>query len=167
MVITNLFHFIGWIIFKIVGKLFFNLKVKGQENLRDLKGGVIFIANYHSKIDPFIIGASIPISYFRRIKSFRYLSHYSNIFLKWYGLFLWLLGAYSVFPNKGDFNKSLNNTVKFLKDNQSILIFPTNNRNKYIDLEETRSGIAHLSKNLNPLIVPVFIKNTYRVKIKD
>ncbi len=168
MLVINFFHYIGWIISNAIGRVFFRLEVKGQENIENLeKGGAIFIANHYGKFDPFLIGASIPRPYFKKIKCFRYLTHYSYIIEMWYGPFIWLTGAYSVFPSKGNYEKSLKYTTELLKDNQSILMFPTGSRMKEVDPREARPGIAYLAKKLDPTIVPIFIKNTYKVSFID
>lgn len=166
--IFSFFHYITWAIVNIIGKLFLNLKVHGQENLKDLKsGGVLFVANHHSKFDPFLIGASVPFFYFKRIKCFRYFTYYKYITRKWYGFVICLIGAYSVYPSGGDLKKSLKKTIKILQDNQSVLIFPAGKRDKYFDPKQSRPGVGCLAKILNPLIVPVYVKNTYNIKLKD
>ncbi|MBA3047557.1 1-acyl-sn-glycerol-3-phosphate acyltransferase [Candidatus Falkowbacteria bacterium] len=128
------FHHITWVVSNIIGKLFLNLKVFGRENLKNLdSGGVIFVANHQGRFDPFLIGASIPFSYFSKIKCFRYQTYYKFIIERWYGLFIWLMGAYPVYPKSGPLEKVLAKTVKILKDNQSVLIFPEGKLNQYFD----------------------------------
>lgn len=164
----NFFHFLGWILSNIIGKLFFHLEFKGQENIEKLAGGgVVFIANHHSKFDAFFIGAGIPRLYFKKIKSFRYLTYYAHVHLRLYGPFIWLTGAYAVRPAGGDYAKSLKRTVQFLNDNQSILMFPTGHREKEFNTGDARPGIAYLARTGNYQIVPVYIHDTYRISIPD
>lgn len=164
----SLFHHITWVISNIMGKLFLNLKAYGRENLKNLdSGGVLFVANHQGMFDPFLIGASIPFSYLLKIKCFRYQTYYKQITRRFYGFFIWLMGAYPVYPGSGPLEKVLEKTVKILKDNQSILIFPEGKLNQYFDPVNAKLGVGYLAKNLNPLIVPVFIKNNYNVKITD
>ena len=164
----SFFHHITWVVSNIIGKLFLNLKVHGRENLKNLEsGGALFVANHHGRFDPFLIGASIPFFYFFKIKCFRYQTYYKFITKKWYGFFIWLMGAYSVYPKSGSLEKVLEKIVKILKNNQSVLIFPEGKINQYFDSTNAKPGVGYLAKNLNPLIVPVFIKNTHNVKIRD
>ncbi|MBU4102239.1 1-acyl-sn-glycerol-3-phosphate acyltransferase [Patescibacteria group bacterium] len=152
----------------IIGKLFLNLKASGKENLKNLdSGGALFVANHQGRFDPFLIGASIPFSYFSKIKCFRYQTYYKFITERWYGLFIWLMGAYPVYPGSGPLEKVLEKTVKILKDNQSVLIFPEGKLSQYFDPANAKPGIGYLAKNLNPLIVPVFIKNTHNIKFLE
>ena len=164
----SFFHRITWAASNIIGKLFLNLKASGRENLKNLdSGGVIFVANHQGRFDPFLIGASIPFSYFLKIKCFRYQTYYKFIIERWYGLFIWLMGAYPVYPKSGPLEKVLAKTVKILKNNQSVLIFPEGKLNQYFDPANAKPGIGYLAKNLNPLIVPVFIKNTHNIKFLE
>lgn len=164
----SFFHHITWVVSNVMGKLFLNLKVFGKENLKNLdSGGVLFVANHQGMCDPFLIGASIPFFYFFKIKCFRYQTYYKQITRRFYGFFIWLMGAYSVYPGSGSLEKVLAKTVKILKNNQSVLIFPEGKINKYFDPTNAKPGAGYLAKNLNPLIVPVFIKNNHNVKIKD
>ncbi|MBQ3834072.1 MAG: 1-acyl-sn-glycerol-3-phosphate acyltransferase, partial [Elusimicrobia bacterium] len=41
-------------------KLFFSIQVNGLENIKDLKGNVLFIANHNSFIDAVLIWAFVP-----------------------------------------------------------------------------------------------------------
>lgn len=164
----SFFHYIGWIIFNIIGRLFLNLEVRGQKNLDNLDGGgVIFIANHHGMLDPFLIGAGIPTSYLSSIKCFRYFTYYKYITRNPFGFLIWILGAYPVYPSKSNLERTLKKTIEILKDDQSVLMFPTGKRRKHFDVKDTRPGIGYLAKALNPLIVPVFIENTYGVKLRD
>ncbi|MFH1661707.1 MAG: lysophospholipid acyltransferase family protein [Candidatus Falkowbacteria bacterium] len=166
--IFSFFHYITWIVICIIKKLFFNFKVVGRENIKELKsGGVLFVANHRGKFDPFLIGGSIPLFYFRRIKCFRYLTYYKQIIREWYGFIIWLIGAYPVYKYKGDLEKSLSRTIKILKDNQSVLMFPSGGRNRYFKTKNARPGVGYLAKEINQLIVPVFIKNTYSFNFKN
>ncbi|MBU4141805.1 hypothetical protein KKE99_02950 [Patescibacteria group bacterium] len=125
----SFFHRITWNIvnivtmpfLKLIGMLL-NLKVFGKENLNALKsGGVLFVSNHEGGIDPFLIESSIPIFYLLKIKYFRHMAYYKYITKKWYGFFIWLMGAYSVYPGSGPLEKVLAKTVRILKDNPVYL----------------------------------------------
>ncbi len=159
---------ITWIICNLIGKFFLNFKVEGKENLKNLKkGGVIFVSNHSGRFDPFLIGAGTPPAYFRCIKGLRHLAFFKYTNKKWYGPIIRLLGAYPVYKGKKDLAKTLEKTVNILKDNYSILMFPTSRISRYFDPDQARPGIAYLAQTLNPLIVPVFVKNAHRIKFKE
>ena len=91
------FQIFTWIVFFTLGKLFLNLRTKGTENIYDLKsGGVLFVSNHLSYLDAFLIGASIPPSYYRRIKCFRYATYFKYVTRTLYGPLIWLSGAYPI-----------------------------------------------------------------------
>ncbi|MCK5211795.1 1-acyl-sn-glycerol-3-phosphate acyltransferase [Candidatus Parcubacteria bacterium] len=152
------FQFFTWLISNFIGKVFLNLRVKGKENLKSLKsGGVLFVANHPGKFDPFFVGAALPRSHYRRIKCFRYLTYYKYIKCKWYGFFIWLSGAYPVYKDQGNFEKSLGRTTKLLRDNQNVLMFPTSKIQKDFVPSDARPGVAWLAKKINPRLVPVYV----------
>jgi len=162
------FQFFTWLLSNFIGRVFLNLQVKGVENLKMLKsGGVLFVSNHPGMFDPFFIGAALPRSHYRRIKCFRYLTYYKYITRRLYGPLIWLSGAYPVYKDQGNFEKSLGRTLKLLRDNQNVLIFPTAKISKYFKAEEARPGVAYIVKEINPQIMPVFIKNTHKIKFKD
>ncbi len=125
------------------------------------------MANHQGKFDPFLIGAALPRSHYRQIKCFRYLTYYKYITHKWYGPLIWLSGAYPVYKKHKGLAEKLEKTISLLKDRQNILMFPTAKTSKYFKAEEARPGAAYIVKEINPQIMPVFIKNTYKIKFKD
>ncbi len=152
------FQFFTWLLFNFIGRVFLNMRVKGVENLNSLKsGGVLFVANHPGKFDPFFIGAALPRSHYRRIKCFRYLTYYKYITHRLYGPLIWLSGAYPVYKDQGDLEKSLGRTLKLLRDNQNVLIFPTSKIQKDFVPGDARPGVAWLAKKINPPLVPVYI----------
>ncbi len=158
----------SWLVFYQLEIFFLHLKVRGRDNIKNLsKNSVLFIANHSSSIDSFFIGTSIPRSYYSIIKRFRFIASPKQITRRPYGPFIWLLGAYPVYRHGGDFERSLKKTIEILKDNQSVLIFPTGRLEKHFNPKDARPGVAYLAKKLNLLIVPVLVKNAYKITIFD
>jgi 1-acyl-sn-glycerol-3-phosphate acyltransferase len=154
----------------ILSNFFLRKEVKGLENLQGLNGGgIIFVANHHGRFDPYLIGPSLPRAYLNTVKAVRFMTHYRFIWFKWYGPILWLTGAYSIHPSRGKIklNATLKKTIQFLKDNQSVLVFPTAKLKKEVNPEEARPGIAYLAKELNPVIVPVLVQGTHKINPLD
>lgn len=154
-----------WIICRIIFTIFLRLKINGQEKIKSLdKGGVVFFANHSSKLDAFIIGCSLPYSYFKKIKRLRYATDPQYTEDRFYGSTLKFLGAYSIFNAGGDYEKSLGETIEFLKDNQTIVIFPTGKIEDSFYPDNARPGIAYLAKAFDPVLVPVNISNTQKMR---
>jgi 1-acyl-sn-glycerol-3-phosphate acyltransferase len=167
--IFSFFQQLAIIITNLIGALFLNFEVRGVQNLDKLNGKALFISNHHGAIDPFLVSAAIPGSYYKKIKCLRYLTYYKYIRRRPYGIFIWLMGAYSIVPgkNKNDYEKILGKTVKLLKQDQSVLMFPTGKLERDFDPKNARPGVAYLAKTVNPVIVPVYIKDTYKIGLKD
>ena len=162
------FQYFTWIISNILGRVFLRMRVFGLENIKDFgKSGVVFIANHHGNFDPFLIGAALPRSHYRRIKCFRYLTYYKYITRKWYGLFIWLSGAYSLRKGQVDLGKTLSRTISLLKNNQDILFFPTARKAEDFTAADARPGVGYLAKKIDPLFVPVYISGTYNIGVGE
>ncbi len=153
-----------------IGKLFLNLEIRGLDNIDKLPigGGALFVANHHGKIDPFLVGSCLPRSHYNKIKCLRFFTYYGYIRKKPYGPLIWLSGAYSVQSGQGiPLNFILKRTINILKNKQDVVMFPTARMRKYFDPREARPGVAYLAEEANPVIVPVFLANTNRIKLKD
>jgi 1-acyl-sn-glycerol-3-phosphate acyltransferase len=167
--IFSLFQQIAIVVTNLIGALFLNFEVRGRENLSKLTGKALFIANHHGGIDPFLVSAAIPQSYYKKIKCLRYLTYYKFIRRRPYGIFIWLMGAYSIVPgkNKKNYGKILGKTIRLLKGDQSVLIFPTGKLEDKFNPESARPGVAYLARTIDPVLVPVYIKDTYKIRLKD
>ena len=166
--IFALFQTFTWIVFFTLGKLFLNLRAKGLENINALKGGgVLFVSNHLSYLDAFLIGASMPRSYYRRIKCFRYATYFKYVTRTLYGPLIWLSGAYPIYPKNGRLEQVLEKSVKYLKDNQDILFFPLGQRSIACNANDARPGVGYLAEETDCPIVPVNIKDTYKIKCID
>lgn len=162
-----LFYFIQkitWYVCNFFNRYFFHLDVKGAEHVAGLEsGGVIFIANHSSKWDSFFIGSSMPQPYFKKMKGLKYMAFAKYANRKWYSGYIRLVGAYPVYSFGGDYEKSLKETIGILKQNYTLVMFPTGKRLGELKPEEARPGVAYLADKLDPLIMPVYIANSYRI----
>jgi 1-acyl-sn-glycerol-3-phosphate acyltransferase len=164
----NMFYYIQiitWIICRLIFKVFLRLKINGRDKIESLdKGGVVFVANHASKLDAFIIGCSLPFGYFKKMARLRYMTDKKYTENKFYGSALKILGAYTIYNAGGDYEKSLNETIDYLKNNQSVVIFPTGKIEENFDATNARPGVAYLAKKLNPVLIPVYISNTKKLR---
>jgi 1-acyl-sn-glycerol-3-phosphate acyltransferase len=167
--VFSFFQQLAIVITNLIGALFLNFEVRGVQNLDNVKGKALFISNHHGAIDPFLVSAAIPWSYYKKIKCLRYLTYYKYIRRRPYGIFIWLMGAYSIVPgkNKNDYEKTLGKTLRLLKQDQSVLMFPTGKLEQNFDSKNARPGVAYLAKIVDPIIVPVYIEDTYKIRLKD
>lgn len=151
-------HFLTWPILVIVFKFFVKFQAGGVENIKNIKGPVIFISNHESYFDPYIIGMGIP--WFSRLSPVRYMANDDLFKKKILKFCLWLYGA---FP--GEAGKEINNIiekpVKFLKNRETVGIFPEWCYENELELSRLRRAIVLLAvQNMVP-IIPVFIYGIY------
>jgi len=140
--------------------LIFRFQILGRENLDKIRqGGVLFIANHHSRSDPFSIGSCLPWPLYWRIGQVRYMTYWKQMFLRPYGPFLWFYGSYPIFSANGNYEKSLAGTIRRLREGKNIIMFPTAYMDRDFDPQNARPGVAFLARALNPLIVPVRLSN--------
>ena len=152
----------------VIGKLFLHLEIKGTENIKPLKhGGAIFISNHYSKWDSFLIGCSVPSGYFKIIKHLRYMAYPKYTDEMWYSWFIRLMGAYPIYRNGGDYKKTLKDTVAILKDGQGLVMYPTGRISHNFNAAHARPGIAYLARELNSLLVPVYVAGTHEIKLSE
>jgi 1-acyl-sn-glycerol-3-phosphate acyltransferase len=159
------------VMFKTLGRLFFDLEVKGTENLKNQgEKGMIFAANHQGAFDPFIIGMAAPMAYllknlFRK-KCIRILT-YHKIMEKWYGCVIWILGSLAVYPKTGDIEVATAEAVKYLRKNQDIMIFPNGKRQPDFNPEDAKRGVSYIANKTGALIVPVYLNGSFNINIKD
>ncbi len=150
-------------------KLLFRLKINGYENFSKYKKeGVLFISNHLGHTDAVLIGISIPWSYFRGTKTIRFMTHYKYIKETWYGPITKFCGGYSVYPNGGDLDKSMAETLDILKNKKhNVLMFPQGKKDKETNVEEAKPGLGYIATKINPQIIPVFVSGTHGLSLWD
>ena len=160
--------------------LFFcHLKIHGIENLKNIKGGVIFASNHSSEIDPILIPASLP--FLSRLMPMFYVSRenkfYNNSGLRRHiygGIFFKLWGAHPVGIAVNDYEKSLQTHIEILSLGKSLHIFPQgarvapsgvylSNGKKVVE----KAGVAFLSNKTKVPVVPVHIKGSFNTSFKN
>lgn len=134
-------------IFIIALKLFFNLKVEGLKNLPK-KTNFIVVANHTSYLDPFIVGAAIPLKiYWIAIQDL-----YKAIFpVRW---FMYKTETVPV----GNVSERL---VKLLTKNKNVGLFPEGTRTRDGKLKDFRRGAAMLALRTGRPIIPCAIMGAY------
>lgn len=130
----------------------FPTRVIGVKNL-PRKGRFILSCNHQSMVDVVIIALISPRNYKFMAKD----SLFKNKFVSW---FLTSLGAYPVSRGKADII-AVKNTLKFLKEERAICLFPEGTRMKQDEMGELKDGIAlFASKTSSPIVPAYFVKKT-------
>lgn len=140
-------------ILKPIFYLYYNIKVEGRENLPS-KGPLIICANHYSTIDPVILAVTLPyiINSMAKAELFKY---------KLLGLFFKNIKVFPVKRGEADI-KSIKNSLKMLRENGVLGMFPEGTRNKTGELK-AEPGIAMLAIKGRAQVLPIAIISDYKV----
>lgn len=146
-------YIIAKIKFLIIFKLFFRLKVTGQENIPQ-DGSFIIVANHSSLLDPVILGISIKpkiifvaAAYLFKISWLSYLLRKANSI-----------------PVQGENDiSSLKRALKILQRGGVLGIFPEGGVDRQKDDLPIKAGAAYLATKVGVPIVPIKIKGADKV----
>jgi 1-acyl-sn-glycerol-3-phosphate acyltransferase len=151
-----LLYIIAKIKFFIIFKLFFRLKVTGQQNIPQ-DGPFIIVANHSSLLDPVILGVSI-----RPKIIFIAASYLFEI--RWLGYLL--RKANSIPINRENYTnniKSLKQALKILQKGGVLGIFPEGGVDRQKNDLPIKAGAAFLATRVGVPIVPIKIKGADKV----
>ena len=141
-------YIIAKIKFLIIFKLFFRLKVTGQQNIPQ-DGPFIIVANHSSLLDPVILGVSV-----RPKIIFIAASYLFEI--RWLG---YLLRKANSIPVQGENDiSSLKRALKILQQGGVLGIFPEGGVDRQKDDLPIKAGAAFLATRVGVPIVPIRIK---------
>lgn len=165
-------QFIIRIITKILFKIFCGFEIRGMENLKKVKGPVIFAGNHSSEWDGPLIRTAFPMIsrfgpmfYVSREKSFYTDSGWRKYIYG--GTLFKIVGAYPVMAGQKNYEASLVNYIKIIKDGGSVTIFPEGRRTKDGSFGDPKGGVAFLACATNTLVVPVGIQGIVRLNAKE
>ena len=152
-------------------RIFMRKKVIGKDNIMDVKGPVIFVANHESYLDPILLLKALPFKFRKSIalaawkEFFDYkkgrifhnllkglIYHVSTIFF----------GAY-LFAQTTGILKSLENTGRLLDLGESVLIFPEGRRSVDGKMFPFKNGIGMLVQEMKVPVVPIKIAGMYEL----
>jgi 1-acyl-sn-glycerol-3-phosphate acyltransferase len=159
-------------IFQVIYRTVFVLRIKGKENLKDIKGPVIFVSNHIGFYDSFIFDLFVPsfsnVMPFRFMGSRRFLSPFLSV-LKVIGivdLVYFLFGVFRITPGEGA-EKSLKKAYEIIWNDGTVVMYPEGRIWKPTNVhpEEVgpfKWGAAILAKNTGAKVIPISFKKTYR-----
>jgi len=148
-----LLYIIAKIKFLIIFKLFFRLKVTGQENIPQ-DGSFIIVANHSSLLDPVILGISIKPK----------IIFVAAAYLFKIGWLSYLLRKANSIPVQGENDiSSLKRALKILQRGGVLGIFPEGGVDRQKDDLPIKAGAAYLATKVGVPIVPIKIKGADKV----
>jgi 1-acyl-sn-glycerol-3-phosphate acyltransferase len=154
----RLIYRIGYTAFNIFGKLLFNFKVYGRENLIE-DGPAIIASNHQSFLDPPLVGMA-------HSKDIYYLARDTLFKNKIMGWILREVNSVPVDRNRGDVG-AIKTILRTVKEGKRVIIFPEGTRSVDGNLQPARAGLGLvIAKTLAP-VVPVRVFGSYEVLPKS
>jgi 1-acyl-sn-glycerol-3-phosphate acyltransferase len=154
-------------------KFFMHYSVEGIENLKDIPDhAAVFASNHTSELDPIIMTmilrkahGFLPLFYVSREKSFYIKSSWRQLIYG--GAIFRMCGAYPVYVNQHDYEKSLHNHISLLENGNSICIFPEGKRSADGKVGEGKGGVGYLAYRTRRPVVPVAISGIHSLNFRD
>ena len=140
--------------FRLFFRLYNRLEVRGLSNVPS-KGPMIVASNHASFADPPLIGGVVPVR-------LRYPAKESLFRVPLLGFLIGALGAVPVAredsQRAGAVMKLL---LTFLKEGESVLLFPEGSRSPDGKLKPLEAGVAYLSVKTGVPVLPVYVKGSF------
>jgi long-chain acyl-CoA synthetase len=157
-------------------RIFAHIKVSGRENLKTIRGPVIFAANHQSHLDVPVILASLPAPWRYRVapamsKEF-FDAHFFPQRHRWrdrltntlnYRLSTLFFNAFPIPQKEAGAGQSIRYMGELAEEGWSILIFPEGDRTEAGEIRRFQPGVGMIASHLRLPVVPVRIKGLDRV----
>jgi 1-acyl-sn-glycerol-3-phosphate acyltransferase len=173
-IIAESFQMITWLVLRSSFLIFGKLTVTGIENIKDIKGPVIFAPNHANDMDPLFLRAALPIR--SRHTPLYFVTHpfkmYAKIASTPFTQLLYrfvpfsVIGAVPFLSGSGNYAASLQNHIELLRKGKSVCIFPEGTVTKDGSLGEPKGGVAYMAQASHAPIIPVAISGTFELTRK-
>lgn len=141
-------------ILNVLFRLVFRIEVYGKDNIsRD--GKLVLCSNHRHIFDPIIISMVFPRQIFWMAKK----EIFNNRILSY---FLIKLGAFPVDRKESDLS-AIKNSLRVLKKEGVLGIFPEGTRVKDINIENVKPGVALISVKSQSKVLPVYIEGSFKL----
>lgn len=151
-----MFYRFARFLLKIVFKIRYKLVVHGNTNLPETP--LVICANHINLWDPILLA----IIFERPIRFMAKKELFDNKFLGF------LLNKFGAFPvDRDNVNiKTIKDSIKLVKDNEVLGIFPEGTRVKTVSEENMKTGVAMIASRAGADVIPVFINSNYKFRSK-
>lgn len=133
-----------------------NIEVKGMENLKDIKGSIIFICNHLSNSDALVLNKVLKdqdVTFIAGVKlSDNPLTNLGISITK----------TIAIKPNTAD-KDAISKVIKTLKNGNNILIFPEGTRSRTSSLISAKKGVVLIQKLSKATVIPLGMYGTEKL----
>ena len=137
---------------RLAGIIGFRLRVSGREHV-PREGGVLVCSNHQSYFDPVLVGLACdrPMNYLARKSLFKFAP------------FRWLIELYDAIPidRDGFSMQGIKETLKRLKRDEMVLIFPEGTRTETGQMSPLKPGFSAVARRGKSALLPVGIDGAY------
>ena len=139
---------------RVVMHIFFRFRVEGKEN-EIMEGGVFVCPNHLSNWDPPAVGIALkrPLTFMAKASLFNF---------KPFGALIRSFGAFPFQRGGGDVG-ALKTTMKLIKEERPVIIFPEGRRMKPGMKEKVNTSLIRLAIKTGAPILPIGIDANYRI----
>ncbi|NMB27137.1 MAG: 1-acyl-sn-glycerol-3-phosphate acyltransferase [Tissierellia bacterium] len=148
------FYHIARFIINIVFRIIFRFDIEGRQNIPG-KGRIILCSNHISLLDPIMLAIAIP----RPIIFMAKKELFENKLL---AKLIHSLGAFPV-DREGSDLASVKRSLRTLKEEKILGIFPEGTRVQKMDLNNAKPGVSLISIKSKSPVVPVYIESKYKL----
>jgi 1-acyl-sn-glycerol-3-phosphate acyltransferase len=140
------------VICRLVGVLVFRIRCEGREWVPE-KGGALVLSNHQSHLDPMLVGLACD----------RRLNYLARDTLFGFAPFRWLIHSLDAIPidREGLGLAGLKETLRRLKHEELVLIFPEGTRTADGEVAPLKPGFSALAKRARVPLVPVAIDGAF------
>jgi 1-acyl-sn-glycerol-3-phosphate acyltransferase len=140
------------VICRLIGVLVFRIRCEGRELVPET-GGALVLSNHQSHLDPMLVGLACD----------RRLNYLARDTLFGFAPFRWLINSLDAIPidREGLGLAGLKETLRRLKREELVLIFPEGTRTPDGEVSPLKPGFSVLAKRARVPLVPVAIEGAF------
>jgi len=153
------------------------VNTRGTENLKDVKGPVLFASNHVTYVDPALIMSAMPRRFRQRLanamdgerlRAYLHPPMGTGLIkrIRWFFTYPLVIVFFNAFPlpRRSGFRRSFEYTGEAMDRGYNVLIFPEGELTRDGTLQKFKSGIGLLAHGLEATVVPVSITGLYELR---
>jgi 1-acyl-sn-glycerol-3-phosphate acyltransferase len=152
--VATLFYWFSWSVYKLWFTLYNRMRIRGLRRIPTDRP-VILVSNHASNIDPLMLATC----FWQRLNYMAKAELFEKRWRKWC---LEQYGAYPVNRGEAGDRKAMVHTLRLLRENRAVLLFPEGTRSRDGQLQPFKSGFARLALSVpGTLVVPIRVRGTF------